>query len=158
MVTLACHADARFTSSTLDAPRPDGLPNYTIDTLKAAVRENANATLFCLAGADSFHSLGHWREPRRLLEAAQWIVVSRPGYPITDPQGMNLTPAERLRIHPLNTVHEEAAATGLRERLAQGDPCADLLPEAVCAYIQAAGLYRATNIRKTAQQPGNPVP
>ena len=158
LVTLACQVDPRFAPSTLDAPRPDNSPNYTVDTLQAAVHQYPGADLFSLAGADSFHTLGHWREPQRLLELAEWIVVSRPGYEIADPQGIELTPEQRLRVHPLNTVHEEAAATGLRERLAHGDPCTDLLPEAVAEYIAATGIYRATSVRKHAQEPGNPVP
>lgn len=142
MVTLACAADPRFTPSTLDAPHPDGSRNYTIDTLRTAAEAYPGAELFALAGADSFHTLNQWREPRELLLAAQWIVVSRPGYRICDPEGLVLTVAERNRVHPLDTVHEEAAATGLRDRLAHGDACTDLLTPAVSAYIRAMGLYR----------------
>ena len=143
MVTLGCSADRRFTPSTLDAPREDGEPNYTIATLEAAALAYPEAELFCLAGADSFHTLRHWREPQLLLAAAQWIVVSRPGYDLTDPEGMTLASEQRARIHRLDTVHEEAAATDLRSRLASGDPCADLLPAGVAGYIRAAGLYRS---------------
>ncbi len=142
MLTLACAADGRFTPSTLDAPHQDGTANFTIDTLHAAAQAHPGAELFHLAGADSFHTLAQWREPQQLLAAARWIVVSRPGYELTDPEGIGLTPEQRARVHPLDTVHEEAAATGLRERLAQGDPCTDLLPVAVSAYIRANGLYR----------------
>ncbi len=154
MVTLACASDARFTPSAIDAPRDDGTANYTVDTLRLAAEAYPEAELFVLAGADSFHTLRQWREPERLLAAAQWIVVSRPGYAIADPDGMELTPAQRSRVHPLTTVHEEAAATGLRERLALGQPCTDLLPESVAAYITATGLYR----RLPAQDGGDPVP
>lgn len=158
MITLACRADRRFTPSALDAPHADGSPNYSIGTIESAIREQPAAELFCLAGADSFHTLGHWREPQRLLAEAQWIVVSRPGYSIADPEGLELTPAQRLRVHPLDTVHEEAAATDLRERLAQGDRCTDLLPEAVAAYIEANGLYRSSLSTNAAQRSRNPVP
>ncbi len=151
MVTLACQSDPRFIASALDAPNADGSANYTVATLHALARQNPGAELFNLAGADSFHTLVQWREPQRLLEVVQWIVVSRPGYEIADPQGMELTPTQWLRVHTLDTVHEVAAATGLRERLAHGDPCTDLLPGPVAAFIQAAGLYRA-------QQRRNPVP
>ena len=153
MVELACEADPRFSASSLDAPHADGTPNYTIDTLDAMARDWPGARLFSLAGADSFRSLATWREPDRLLQIVDWIVVSRPGYEIREPAGMVLSAEQWEHVRALDTVHDEAAATGLRERLAQGDVCRDLLPEAVADYIAAQGLYR-----KGAQDGRNPVP
>lgn len=146
MVTLACAEDRRFTPSTIDAPRADGQPNYTIDTL-FQLRQNApEATLFNLVGADSFLSLPHWRDPVRLLDLAEWIVVSRPGSPLdlwhNGLSSLQLTSAQRAHIHLLETVHEDISATHLRERLRHGDRCADLLPAAVASYIQTHHLYR----------------
>ena len=144
MVALAC-ADAdpeHFLPSTLDAPRPDGSPNYTVDTLEALRLAQPDAELFSLAGADSFLHIGKWREAHRLFDLAQWIVVSRPGVPLELPTGLTLTPAQRSRIHLLDSVHEDVAATDLRQRLAAGDPCNDLLPGPVGAYIAQHQLYR----------------
>ena len=36
MVELACLEDPRFTVSEIDAPRADGLPNYTVDKIGRA--------------------------------------------------------------------------------------------------------------------------
>jgi nicotinate-nucleotide adenylyltransferase len=99
------------------------------------------AKLFNLVGADSFLDLPRWRLPERLLELAEWIVVSRPGFPIGSLLELGLTPNQRGRIHLLQTVHEDVAATNLRERLEAGDPCADLLPPPVVAYIREHRLY-----------------
>jgi nicotinate-nucleotide adenylyltransferase len=153
MVRLACNpapphnrsgADPRFIPSTLDAPRPDGTPNYTVDTLAALALEYPAATLFVLAGADSFLELRHWRAPDTLLSLAEWIVVSRPEFPATELQlaALQLTPAQRARVHLLTRVHEEVSATELRSRLHTGDPCQGLLPPEVAAYIQTHSLYR----------------
>ena len=113
MVRLACTPnhhliDARFAISTLDAPRPDGAPNYTIDTLAALTHEYPAASLFVITGADSFLTLPGWRSPGQLLDVAEWIVVSRPEFPLTDdffdlPQiaPLNLTAVQRSRIHLL---------------------------------------------------------
>jgi nicotinate-nucleotide adenylyltransferase len=138
MVTLACTQDPRFQPTTLDAPRPDGLPNYTVDTLAELHLLYPEAMIFSLIGADSFLTLPHWRAPNRLLELAEWIVVSRPGFPVDD---SFLTPQQRTRVHLLQTVHEDVAATDLRHRLRTGDPCTDLLPPAVSTYIQTHRLY-----------------
>ncbi|MDW5265596.1 MULTISPECIES: nicotinate-nucleotide adenylyltransferase [Acidobacteriaceae] len=145
MVTLACKQDQRFRASNLDAPRSDGQPNYTADTLAELQQTTPNATLFNLVGADSFLNLPHWRDPLRLLALAEWIVVSRPGFSLgswhDDLSALQLTPQQRARVHLLETVHEDLSATSLRERLHSGDPCADLLPAEVSSYLQTHRLY-----------------
>jgi nicotinate-nucleotide adenylyltransferase len=142
MVALASEADPRFAVSTIDAPHPDGSPNYTVDTLTALRREMPEAALFCISGADSFLSLRQWREPDRLLEMAEWIVVSRPESPLRDLSVLHLTPQQRERVHLLETVHEEVSATEVRRRLHAGESCTDLIPAAVIGYIQERRLYR----------------
>jgi nicotinate-nucleotide adenylyltransferase len=142
MVELASKADARFAASDLDAPRPDGTPNYTVETLATLRDTMPDARLFNLVGADSFLDLRRWREPERLLELAEWIVVSRPGFPLADFSTLALTPYQLGRVHLLQTVHEDVAASNLRERLEGGDPCTDVLFPAVSDYIQTHRLYR----------------
>lgn len=142
MTGLACGEDERFQVSTIDAPHPNGLPNYTVDTLARLQQETPDAVLFNLVGADSFLDLRRWREPDRLLELAEWIVVSRPGFSLEDLSSLHLTRQQRSRIHLLQNVNEDISATGLRQRLHAGDPCTDLLPATVADYIQARGLYR----------------
>jgi nicotinate-nucleotide adenylyltransferase len=152
MVAAACTdansgvsgASVRFTPTGLDAPRPNDLPNYTVDTLAALRTHHPHDTLFSLAGADSFLTLYHWREPQRLLDLAEWIVVTRPGYALTDESlaPLHLTPNQRARVHILTGVAEDVSATALRDRLRQGDPCNDLLSPSVARYIAEHHLYR----------------
>jgi nicotinate-nucleotide adenylyltransferase len=142
MVELACRPDPRFAVSALDAPRHDGLPNYTVETLATLHEAMPDVRLFNLVGADSFLDLPRWHEPERLLEVAEWIVVSRPGFPLANLAPLGLTAQQRGRVHLLQTVHEDVAATNLRERLEAGDGCADVLAPEVSAYIQAHRLYR----------------
>jgi nicotinate-nucleotide adenylyltransferase len=139
MTTLACTAAPRFEPSALDAPRPDGTPNYTVHILAALREKMPGATLFNLVGADSFLALPRWHQPERLLELAEWIVVSRPGFSL---DALTLTPAQSTRVHILDGIHEDVSATDLRHRLEQGDPCLDLIPEPVSTYIHTHRLYR----------------
>jgi nicotinate-nucleotide adenylyltransferase len=90
MTRLACQADARFVAHEHDAPRADGLPNYTVDALIALnnslYRPNAlraNDALYCIVGIDAFRDLPLWHRPVRLLGQAQWIVAGRPGFSIS---------------------------------------------------------------------------
>jgi nicotinate-nucleotide adenylyltransferase len=160
MCALAC-ADAdprRFAVSTLDAPLADGSPNYTVRTLELLADEYPAVQRFNLVGADTFQHLGKWREPHRLIQLAEWIVVSRPGIPLKLPDNLTLTAAQRARIHLLSTVHEDVAATTLRQLLAgraagggkreagrvdayEASSLDDLLPPSVAAYIAAHHLY-----------------
>jgi nicotinate-nucleotide adenylyltransferase len=145
MTALACAEDPRFKPSAIDAPYPRDAPNYTVITLFTLLDSLPQTdVLYNIVGADSFATLTHWREPQRLLELAEWIVVSRPGHALADPAGLTLTPHQRTRIHLLGSVHEDVSATDLRERLAHGDPCTDLLPTAVSHYIHQHHLYLAS--------------
>ena len=143
MVRLACKADARFEASAIDAPHADGSPNYTVETLEKMRRERPQAMFYAIAGADSFLTLRQWHEPNKLFELAEWIVVSRPGSPLRGVAGLKLTTAQRTKVHMLETVHEEVSATELRQRLAAGEDCSGLIPEAVASYIAEHGLYRS---------------
>ena len=81
MVVLACAGDVRMIPSLLEAPRPDGRPSYSIDTVRKARRLLGKADhLFFLIGVDAFLDLPLWREYRQLLDLVDFIVVSRPGF------------------------------------------------------------------------------
>jgi nicotinate-nucleotide adenylyltransferase len=139
LVRLACAGDGRFEVSEVDAPRGDGEPNYTVDTVERLKLEMPGAELFVIVGADSFRDLPRWREPNRLTELAEWIVVSRPGFRLGELADVR---GAKGRVHVLDGVHEDVSATELRERLERGEDCADVLPEGVMEYIRARGLYR----------------
>ncbi len=148
MTRLSCEDANRtqtmpcFEASALDAPHPDQSPNYTVDTLQHLHTQYPEAAIYAIAGADTFHHLHQWHQARRVLQLAQWIVVSRPGIPLAIPAPFADDPALASHIHLLEGVHEEVSATALRERLAQGDPCADLLSPSVAGYIHRNHLYR----------------
>jgi nicotinate-nucleotide adenylyltransferase len=146
MVRLACGTAAsvaKLVVSEIDAPKGNGEPNYTVDTLEELARARPDAELFAISGADSFLTLRSWRAPDRLLDLAQWIVISRPGFRLTDEElaAVRLTPAQRKRVHVLTTVHEEVSASELRRRLRAGEDCSDWVPQPVLEYIGTKGLY-----------------
>lgn len=142
MTTLLCLEAPGMRVSAIDAPRAAGEPNYTAETL-SALRESLpqTAALFSILGADAFITLPHWRDVAKLFEAAEWIVVSRPGFAQDQLEAVPLAPAQRARVHLLDGVAEPASATEIRERLQREEPCAEFLPAAVREYIRARGLY-----------------
>lgn len=139
MIELCCKEDPRFEPSRIDAPRQDGRPNYTVDTLDQLVRDLPEARIYSIIGADSFLGIEHWHEPKRLLELAEWIVVSRPGFSLDE---ASLSDEERDRVHTIDGVWEDVSATELRAMLADGEDCAGVVLPTVAQYIAAHQLYR----------------
>ncbi|MBS1816140.1 MAG: nicotinate (nicotinamide) nucleotide adenylyltransferase [Acidobacteria bacterium] len=133
MVRLLCGESALLHASDIEAPRANGSPNYTVDTLRTLAR-NCDE-LFAIVGADSFLDLRRWREPDELLRIAQWIVVSRPGWALDNLTPLALTAEQRARVHLLTTVHVDISATGIRAKLAQGGASQKKLADAVAETL-----------------------
>jgi nicotinate-nucleotide adenylyltransferase len=142
MVGLLCAGGGAFEASGLEAPSADGAPNYTVDTLRrlrAALEPEDE--VFVLVGADAFLELRRWREPDALLEVAEWVVVSRPGFALARLEELGLSEAQRGRVHLLEGVADTTSATAVRAALAAGDDCGDWLAAGVTEYIHARHLY-----------------
>jgi nicotinate-nucleotide adenylyltransferase len=146
MVDIATSTDMRFSASLIDAPRMDGGPNYTVDALSRlgnlmAIEDATSSTMHCITGADAFLDLRRWRQPELLLELAEWIVVSRPGFSLRDLRPLALTPHQLARVHILDNIHEDISSTCLREALQAGLNIDDLLAPGVANYIHQHHLY-----------------
>jgi nicotinate-nucleotide adenylyltransferase len=144
MVQLLCENASELEPSTVDGPRRNGEPNYTIDTLhrlRHTLPETAE--LFAIVGADAFIALRQWRAPDELLQAAQWIVVSRPYSDLPSWDGLKLSPEQRARVYPLEGIAEPASASSIRTRLHAGQDCSEFLPASIFNYIHAHHLYGA---------------
>lgn len=165
MARLAIAEDARFEVSTADAPRPDGRPNYTIDTLCRLKDTLASGDkLFCLVGADSFLSLPHWYRAADLLFACDFIVAGRPGFDLSHaagalPAGVRVAgdphlakglsrvdlagnSGQRSTLYMLTDLREDVSATEIRSAFAAGATEETILPVPVAEYIRRHGLYR----------------
>jgi len=89
MTRLAIEGEAGFALSLVDAPRPDGVPNYTLDTLERLREElPAGSALYCLMGADSLAGLRKWHRGEEIPFSAPLIVASRPGQALDNLKAM----------------------------------------------------------------------
>jgi len=136
----------RFFASTIDAPRPDGSANYTVDTLsrlgnELAAEDAEENDIFCITGADAFLDIRRWRQPELLLELADWIVVSRPGFSLSDLSSLGLSPLQHRHVHLLEGIAEDVSATNLRAALRSGLNVDDYLPPGIGDYIRQHHLY-----------------
>lgn len=150
--------------SLIDAPRPDGRPNYTVDAVRRLRdRLPAAARIFLLMGADSFLTVGHWHRAADLLVSCDIVVASRPGFdlgriaaalpasisvtacdaPAADNLALCLRNAERRESHLylLPDLAEVASASSIRASLERGADPRTVLQPAVAAYILEHRLY-----------------
>jgi len=173
MTELAIRGLPNFAVSLADAPDPSGEPNYTIDTLHRLLAQFPSEQLYNLVGADSFLSLPRWYRGSEIPFVAPLIVASRPGQGLEHlaselPDGLTIRRKHELDqdrpgalevftvtnpsgaeapLYLLPGLEIEISASDIRQnagsaldRLCSGQ---NLLPDAVCDYIAAHGLYRA---------------
>lgn len=138
MIELLCQGNPGIEASSIDAPRPDGSPNYTIDTIRR-LRAELAAEIFVILGADAFLGIEHWKAHDELLREAQWIVVSRPGSDIS--ASVDLTPAQRSNVQILSDFANPVSATEIREHLRRHEDSLVAVSPKVLEYIKAHHLY-----------------
>jgi nicotinate-nucleotide adenylyltransferase len=157
MVALACAGDARFVPSLLEAPTPDGRPQYSISTVRKVRRSlGPGDQLYFLIGVDAFLDLPHWKSHQQLLKLVNFIVVSRPGYAnreigrtvppnfiqrnIRNP-GSHTLHLRRSAVHILRGIDMPVASSDIRDAVRAGRQVSGLVPRLVEEYIRKEGLY-----------------
>lgn len=164
MAGLAFAEEPRTEVSLLDAPRPDGGVNYTIDTLRTLQERLGDGDrLFCILGADSLLAIRNWHEPEALLTTCDFIVGARPGFDLGQvrralPFGISvkylateLPHAQVLELsmprrrstclYLLLDLAEDVSATEVRMAVQGGAIKDSVLAPAVLEYIRAHHLY-----------------
>ena len=133
-------------------------PSYTIDTLELMRAEMAaDDQLFLLLGWDAFCGLPTWHRWEELLQHCHILVLQRPDADSEPPDALRNLLAARSVSDPLALQGPgghiafvwqtplAVSATQIRQLLASGKSVRFLVPDAVLAYIDAHGLYRASN-------------
>ena len=133
-------------------------PSYTIDTLELMRAELATQDqLFLLLGWDAFCGLPTWHRWEELLQHCHILVLQRPDADSEPPDALRNLLAARSVSDPQALTGPSGniafvwqtplavSATQIRQLLASGKSVRFLVPDAVLAYIDAHGLYRASN-------------
>ena len=120
-----------------------GNRNYTVLTVEMLARKYPDAQLYLGIGSDMLLSFDAWHRWQDILRLAHLVVVSRNigDDPALHVKARQLDPAGgRILFAPVEAL--PMASSGLRARLAAGDPCEAELPEAVRAVIRRENLYQ----------------
>ncbi len=153
MVSLAVLDRETWRAADIEL-RDDG-PSYTSRTL-GCFRERgyAPSELFFVIGADAFEEIGSWRDYPKILNAAHFAVVSRPGFPVSDLRRRLPLLADRMVEPPFDGLDQvdpsiilidaetaDVSSTAIRRVRAAGEPIAGLVPPRVQQHIEQHGLY-----------------
>jgi len=123
----------------------DGRPSYTVDTLQA-LRDGLGpgTTMRLLIGADQVRIFDKWREPQRVIELAEPLVMVRP--PDTRESLLASLPNDLARAEWFKRLVDvpavDISSTDIRERVKHGESIAGKVSPAVDRYIRKHGLYR----------------
>jgi len=153
MAALAVSGVDRFEASD-DELRLDG-PSFTSDTLDRQHARGLSASqIFFITGADAFADIATWRRYPEVVDLANFVVVSRPGYDIGALAAKLPALAGRMRtaadfrgddrkplIYLLQAPTPDVSSTVVRERLAGGASVSGMVPPLVAAHIQQHRLY-----------------
>jgi nicotinate-nucleotide adenylyltransferase len=130
MVELACEGEPLFEASDIESGAGK---SYSIDTIeKLRRRLAAGDRLFFIIGTDAFAEIPTWHRSEAVIQAVDFIVVTRPGHGYTSPQG--------ARVHRLDTLSLPVSSSAIRRELAAGKTPEEL-PAKVLDYIRANRLY-----------------
>ena len=146
LVALAVQADETLRASDIELTRTG--PSYTADTLRAVSRQGWHASqIFFILGSDAFAEIATWREFPAVLDAANFVVIARPG--TTLDAAAARTPSLRGRlgtsIFLVEARTRDVSSSTIRARLAARQPIDDLVPAAVARHIVAHHLYDAVD-------------
>jgi nicotinate-nucleotide adenylyltransferase len=164
MVALACAGHPRFVASLAESGRDHSGREvfYSVDTVRRFRQKFARgrARLFFLLGADSFLDLRTWRDYRTLLGLCNFIVASRPGFPVNAlraviPENLLAMPGPQgsrsdcrvialrwTKVHVLEAVRSRVSATEVRKRMDRKRSIRGLVPLRVEEYITKQALYQ----------------
>jgi len=138
--------------------------SYTSDTLTRFQETHGldAAQIFFITGADAFAEIATWHRYPEVLDLANFIVVSRPGFGAEAlrqrlpslaarmlsvstpwPGASSQKPEAKTVIFLVDARTPDVSSTDIRKRLAEGRPIHGLVPAAVERHIAQHGLYSA---------------
>ena len=130
-------------------------PSFTSRTLgRFHERGFQPIELFFVIGADAFFEIESWRDYPNILEAAHFVVISRPGAPVREVPERLPHLSSRIVTRPLDVLSSQipliilidaptadVSSTAIRDRRAAGESIAGLVLPRVQQHIEQHGLY-----------------
>src|SRR5699024_12364710 len=103
-----------FYDTLVDIDQPDA--SYTSDSLRVHHREQPEADLFFITGADALQNILTWKYTEEIFELAHFVGVTRPGHEL-DTSGL---PEDGVTLIEVPAM--AISSTDCRTRVAAGAP------------------------------------
>jgi len=162
MVEKAIRGNRHFTISDVETKARGR--SYSVDTIKKLSSVYENAEFYFILGIDAFLDLPAWKEPEKLLNMTNLVVISRPGYlfsnisaspyikgvskrVLSDLDKAKLTDysfsiSDKQKGYLLNVTGLNISASLVRGLVFKGESIRYLLPDSVKSYIISHNLYK----------------
>lgn len=113
--------------------------SYTVNTLKKLneIHKDDSVKLFLIIGADNLIDLPKWKEPEKLFELSEVVVVNRPDYHEKDSK-----PEFADRVTSVRVPYLEISSSVIREHVSKGMSIKYLVNKKVEDYILKNNLYK----------------
>lgn len=131
MLKLAIKGNKYFSASELEIKREGR--SYTIDTITELKKRHPRDDLYFIIGSDLLKYLNEWKDLSEIIKMVNFIVATRPGYPL-DQIPSNI---KTLAIRAV-----DVSAFQIRACIKENRSFRYLVPDEVFIYINKKGIYR----------------
>lgn len=138
MVKLAIGNAPCFRVLPMELERPG--PSYTIDTVRALLRQFPHDEFHFIIGGDMIEYLPHWHKIEELAEIIRFVGILRPG---SAPESA----LAEYRVQIVEFPQMDLSSTMIREKVRNGRSIRFMVTDEVRRYIEENGLYES---RRTA--------
>ncbi len=141
MVKLAIASNRYFEISDVEMIRPG--PSYTVDTVEEMRRTlGPEDDMYFIAGSDAVMDMPLWKQPERVVSLCRIAAAKRPRAPEVDTNALkSVIPEVSSCINVIDVSQVDISSTAIRERIREGQPISDMVPDEVERYIRENGLY-----------------
>lgn len=138
MAEIAFGNNKNFEISGIEIKNSDE-KSYTVNTLTELneIHKNEPVKFYFIIGLDNLINLHKWKEPDRLFELANIIVINRPEFDLKNVKKEFL---EKVRF--ISVPDMEISSSMLRERISEGKTVKYMVTEEVEKYIYDNNLYK----------------
>lgn len=129
MLSLAIEGKMEFDVSLIEK---EEMLSYTVDTLTSIKKKHSDTALYLIVGRDEYDALDTWKNPERIMDLAELIVLPRNGV------GKNkINKNAQFPDLPLINI----SSSMIRERIRNGKSARYMLPSKVEEYILKKNIY-----------------
>ncbi|MFZ1080878.1 MAG: nicotinate-nucleotide adenylyltransferase [Candidatus Kryptoniota bacterium] len=135
MVKLSIRDNSKFEVCDIELRRSG--PSYSIDTIVELKGKFPGDDFFFIMGIDLLTDFYSWKNPDKILNECNVVVMDRPGFALASVDKELLR-----RVEVVNVPSMDISSSDIRRRVKSGKSIKFLVPPAVEDYIYANSIYR----------------